>query len=80
MLGLLHHVRAQTSRLPRLRVPGVFNHRSSHTSQEQLVPLMVNSPADVKTIKLEDIVHRDRLGGLIKSYEQVAALVSINLS
>lgn len=45
----------------------------SHSRRDHLTPLRQDLPEEQNTIKISEIVCRERLGGLIKSFERAAA-------
>lgn len=50
-----------------------YNNHRAHSSREHLPPCSTDPPPEYETIKLEEIVCREHLGGLMKSYERIAA-------
>jgi len=49
-----------------------YNNERSHSSRDHLPPCCLDPPEQNETIKLDEIVCDERLGGLIKSYRRVA--------
>jgi putative transposase len=50
-----------------------YNTTRSHSRRDHLPPLRQDLPDEHNTIEISDIVCRERLGGLIKSFERAAA-------
>lgn len=50
-----------------------YNKHRAHSSREYLPPCSVDPPAEYETIRLDEIRCEEHLGGLIKSYERIAA-------
>jgi putative transposase len=50
-----------------------YNTHRAHSSHAHLPPTCFDPPPEYKTIKLDEIITREHLGGLIKSYERRAA-------
>ena len=50
-----------------------YNKHRAHSSREHLPPCSVEPPPEYETIKLDEIRCEEHLGGLIKSYERIAA-------
>ncbi|MEQ8854870.1 integrase core domain-containing protein [Gimesia sp.] len=50
-----------------------YNKHRAHSSREYLPPCSIDPPPEYETIKLDEIHCEEHLGGLIKSYERIAA-------
>ncbi len=50
-----------------------YNKHRAHSSREYLPPCSVEPPPEYETNKLDEIHCEEHLGGLIKSYERIAA-------
>ena len=50
-----------------------YNTTRSHSRRDHLPPLRQDLPEEQNTIKISEVVCRERLGGLIKSFERAAA-------
>lgn len=50
-----------------------YNKHRSHSSREHLPPCSAEPPSEFEAIKLNEIHCEKHLGGLIKSYERIAA-------
>ncbi|MCA9095311.1 MAG: DDE-type integrase/transposase/recombinase [Planctomycetaceae bacterium] len=50
-----------------------YNHHRSHTSRQNLPPLLANPPKEMPFLPVDQVVTRPHLGGLVKSFEKKAA-------
>ncbi|MEQ9066125.1 MAG: integrase core domain-containing protein, partial [Gimesia chilikensis] len=50
-----------------------YNNHRAHSSREYLPPCCAEPPPEFETIRLDEIHCEEHLGGLIKSYERIAA-------
>ncbi|EDL57123.1 hypothetical protein [Gimesia maris] len=50
-----------------------YNKHRAHSSREYLPPCCAEPPPEFETIRLDEIHCEEHLGGLIKSYERIAA-------
>ena len=50
-----------------------YNHRRAHMERENLPPVRSAEPEQVETLRLDEVVIKSHVGGLVRSFERKAA-------
>jgi hypothetical protein len=50
-----------------------YHHHRSHMGRDELPPVRSNEPEAIEILKLNEVVVKSHVGGLVKSFERQAA-------